>query len=32
VTDAPDKFIQVGERFLDRTIDYIKKIELESEV
>jgi glutamate racemase len=32
VTDAPDKFIQVGERFLGRTIDYIKKIELESEV
>jgi glutamate racemase len=32
VTDAPDKFIQVGERFLGRTIDYIRKIELESEV
>jgi glutamate racemase len=32
VTDAPDKFIRVGERFLGRTIDYIGKIELESEV
>jgi glutamate racemase len=32
VTDAPDKFVQVGERFLGRTIDYIRKIELESEV
>jgi glutamate racemase len=32
VTDAPDKFIQVGERFLGRKIDYIRKIELESEV
>jgi glutamate racemase len=32
VTDAPDKFIQVGERFLGRTIDYIRKIELELEV
>ncbi len=32
VTDSPDKFIAVGERFLGSTIDYIKKIELASEV
>jgi glutamate racemase len=32
VTDAPDKFIRVGERFLGRTIDSIRKIELELEV
>ena len=32
VTDSADKFISVGERFLGRTIDYIQKIELDSEV
>ncbi len=32
VTDSPEKFVQVGERFLGKKIDYIRKIELESEV
>lgn len=32
VTDSPDKFTAVGERFLGSSIDYIKKIELASEV
>lgn len=32
VTDSPDKFIEVGERFLGRKIDFIKKIELGPEV
>ncbi len=32
VTDSPEKFIRVGERFLGRKIDYIRKIELELEV
>ncbi len=32
VTDSPDKFIEIGERFLDRKIDFIKKIELGPEV
>jgi glutamate racemase len=32
VTDAPEKFIAVGERFLGRSIDNIKKIKLEMEV
>ena len=30
VTDAPDKFIRVGERFLDHKIDNITKINLKS--
>ncbi len=32
VTDSPQRFISVGERFLGRKIDYIQKIELDSEV
>ena len=32
VTDSADKFIEVGERFLGRKIDFIKKIELGPEV
>ncbi|MEW6109843.1 MAG: glutamate racemase [Nitrospirota bacterium] len=32
VTDSPERFINVGEKFLGRKIDYIKKIELETEV
>jgi glutamate racemase len=32
VTDSPEKFLDVGERFLGGKIEYIKKIELESEV
>ena len=32
VTDSPDKFITVGERFLGEHIQHIKKIELEMEV
>jgi glutamate racemase len=32
VTDSPEKFVRVGERFLGRKIDYIRKIELEWEV
>lgn len=32
VTDSPDKFKNVGERFLGNSIAYIKKIELEMEV
>lgn len=32
VTDSPEKFIDVGERFLGSSISFIKKIELESEV
>jgi glutamate racemase len=32
VTDAPQKFLSVGERFLGRTIDHIEKIQLEMEV
>ncbi len=32
VTDSPDKFIEIGERFLGRKIDFIKKIELGPEV
>jgi glutamate racemase len=32
VTDSPAKFVKVGERFLAGKIDYIKKIELGSEV
>ncbi len=31
VTDSPEKFVKVGERFLGRKIDDIKKIELYSE-
>lgn len=31
VTDSPEKFIRVGERFLGRKIDYIKKIGFEPE-
>ncbi|MBI5103040.1 MAG: glutamate racemase [Nitrospirae bacterium] len=31
VTDSPEKFISVGERFLGRKIEYIEKIELGSE-
>jgi glutamate racemase len=32
VTDSPEKFVQVGERFLGKRIDCIRKIELDSEV
>ncbi|MEJ2696392.1 MAG: glutamate racemase [Candidatus Sulfobium sp.] len=32
VTDSPEKFVTVGERFLGRKIDCIKKIELSPEV
>ena len=32
VTDSPEKFIDIGERFLGSSISFIKKIELESEV
>ncbi len=32
VTDSPDKFIEVGERFIGRKIEFIKKIELGPEV
>ncbi len=32
VTDSPDKFIEIGERFLGRKIDFIRKIELGPEV
>lgn len=32
VTDSPEKFVVVGERFLGRKIDYIKRIELGTEV
>jgi glutamate racemase len=32
VTDSPQRFLSVGERFLGRKIDYIQKIELDSEV
>ncbi len=32
VTDSPDKFTEIGERFLGRKIDFIKKIELGPEV
>lgn len=32
VTDSPEKFLEVGERFLGRRIEFIKKIELGSEV
>jgi len=32
VTDAPQKFLAVGERFLGRTIEHIEKIQLEMEV
>ena len=32
VTDAPDKFKTIGERFLGEPIEHIKKIELEMEV
>jgi glutamate racemase len=32
VTDSPEKFLDVGERFLGKTIDHIEKIILESEV
>ncbi|MDA8083948.1 MAG: glutamate racemase [Nitrospiraceae bacterium] len=32
VTDSTEKFVRVGERFLGRQIDFIRKIELESEV
>lgn len=32
VTDSPDKFIEVGERFMGDKLSNIKKIELESEV
>lgn len=31
VTDSPERFIEVGERFLGRDIAYIKKIKLETE-
>jgi hypothetical protein len=32
VTDSPEKFITVGERFLGEHIRHIKKIKLEMEV
>ncbi len=32
VTDSPDKFIEIGERFIGRKIEFIKKIELGPEV
>ncbi len=32
VTDSPDKFIEIGERFIGRKIEFIRKIELEPEV
>ncbi len=32
VTDSPEKFLDVGERFLGRKISFIKKISLDSEV
>ena len=32
VTDSPDKFKTIGERFLGEPIQHIKKIELEMEV
>ncbi|MBA4371883.1 MAG: glutamate racemase [Thermodesulfovibrio sp.] len=32
VTDSPEKFVRVGERFLGSSISFIQKIELESEV
>lgn len=32
VTDSPDKFLEIGERFIGRKIEFIKKIELEPEV
>jgi glutamate racemase len=32
VTDSPERFVSVGERFLGRKIKYIEKIELDSEV
>ncbi len=32
VTDSPDKFLEVGERFLGSRMEFIRKIELESEV
>jgi glutamate racemase len=32
VTDSPEKFVRVGERFLGSSISLIQKIELESEV
>jgi glutamate racemase len=32
VTDSPDKFREIGERFLGMKIEYIKKIELGTEV
>jgi len=32
VTDSPEKFIEVGERFLGAEIDFIRKIELGAEV
>ncbi len=32
VTDSPERFVTVGERFLGKRIDYIKKIELNPEV
>jgi glutamate racemase len=32
VTDSPDKFIEIGERFIGRKIEFIRKIELGPEV
>jgi glutamate racemase len=32
VTDSPDKFIEIGERFMGRKIEFIRKIELGPEV
>lgn len=32
VTDSPERFVAVGERFLGKPIDHIRKIELSSEV
>jgi glutamate racemase len=32
VTDSPDKFLEIGERFIGRKIEFIKKIKLEPEV
>ena len=32
VTDSPERFVTVGERFLGKRIEHIKKIELSSEV
>jgi glutamate racemase len=32
VTDSPDKFVAVGERFLGKRLDHLEKVKLESEV